>query len=463
MALFMQPGQRETRSIVPLRGSLFLVSCFEIPVFVVQPQLERLTKDHSLSGLQKNVCPEHSLSINKGLVFRGSLLYACLRPRVTNLKIVVTTTIHLELGQQQLQPSNLFPHRVFTIYTGFCRCSPQVRMLSLLLFLSFTTHLTRSLAVYSLIKSYTSQNFYQEFDFFTGSDPTNGHVQYVDLQTAGALGLAGTTSWHNFSNLIYLGADNKNPAPNGRPSTRVSSKATFNHGLFITDIVHSPSGICGTWPALWMLGTGADWPFAGEIDIMENVNTASSTQLTLHTSEGCQMPPTTPPLHSGHPLDADCNCVNGNNGNAGCGIRSTDHLTYGNSFNSQSGGLYAVQWTAVFIKIWFFPRSLSSTWPSDLSSTNPDPSTWPTPQAYFPGGSNCDIGARFRNMQIIINLTFCGDWAGHDWAGNAECAAKAKTCEEFVSQNPREFVDAFWALNEIQVFEEGGQAYYTDA
>ena len=31
----------------------------------------------------------------------------------------------------------------------------------------------------TLAETYTSGDFFQKFDFFTGRDPTNGHVQYV--------------------------------------------------------------------------------------------------------------------------------------------------------------------------------------------------------------------------------------------------------------------------------------------
>jgi len=33
---------------------------------------------------------------------------------------------------------------------------------------------------------------------------------------------------------------------------RISSKTTYNKGLFIFDVKHSPYG-CGTWPALWLV------------------------------------------------------------------------------------------------------------------------------------------------------------------------------------------------------------------
>jgi beta-glucanase (GH16 family) len=47
-----------------------------------------------------------------------------------------------------------------------------------------------------------------------------------------------------------------------------------------------PCGL-GTWPAIWMLGTGGRWPDDGEIDIMEQKGTAASEKSqvlgTVHT------------------------------------------------------------------------------------------------------------------------------------------------------------------------------------
>ena len=45
-----------------------------------------------------------------------------------------------------------------------------------------------------------------------------------------------------------------------------------------------PCGL-GTWPAIWMLGRGSDWPLPGEIDIMEHVGKKKGEVLgTVHTA-----------------------------------------------------------------------------------------------------------------------------------------------------------------------------------
>lgn len=101
----------------------------------------------------------------------------------------------------------------------------------------------------------------------------------------------------------------------------------------------------------------------------------------------------------------------GQTSNAGCGIESSSASSFGTPFNGGGGGVYAMEWTTSSIKIWFFPRNSI---PADLAAGNaPDPSKWSTPQASFQGG--CDIGRHFVNHQIVIDTTFCGDWAGAVW------------------------------------------------
>ncbi|KKY18371.1 hypothetical protein UCRPC4_g04988 [Phaeomoniella chlamydospora] len=304
---------------------------------------------------------------------------------------------------------------------------------------------SQTIAGYTLSKSYTIHNFFQEFNFFTDTDPTHGSVKYVDFETANSTHLAGAAAFGNYTDLIYLGVDSANVAPSGRPSTRVSSMDTFNQGLFIVDIVHAPAGICGTWPAFWLLGSGM-WPYGGEIDIFEGVNAGETNQMTLHTSPGCT---NTAGGYLGSQSTPDCNSANTEN-NSGCGIKSKDPQTYG-LFNENSGGVFATEWTSEAIKVWFWPRDAI---PSDILESQPNPGdqSWGAPQAVFSG--DCDIDSHFQNMQIIIDTTFCGDWAGKVWS-TSSCSSKASTCEDWVAENPTAFTEAFWAISSIEVFQSG--------
>ena len=305
-----------------------------------------------------------------------------------------------------------------------------------------------SKATYTLSQDYTGANFFNGFDFFTGADPTSGHVQFVDMDTANSTGIAGIMSGGSADNAVYLGVDSMTVAPQGRGAIRVTSTQSFQHALVIADIAHMPGGICGTWPAMWMLGANKTWPAGGEIDIVEGVNAQPANKMTLHTNAGVAVQNGTD--FSGELVTPNCD-VNApdQDTNAGCQIADTESLTFGSGFNAANGGIYATEWTSDFIKIWFFPRGSA---PADITSGNPNPSdAWGTPNSVFQGTFNMD--EHFQNLQIIFDTTFCGQWAGVDWT-TSSCASLAPTCEAYVTDNPSAFVDAYWAINTLQVFQQ---------
>ena len=101
-----------------------------------------------------------------------------------------------------------------------------------------------AVAGYSLADDYSGSKFFDMFDFFTGHDPTNGFVNYVDQGAAQSGGLINTNG------PAYIGVDYTNKAPNGRSSVRLSSKKAYTHMLVVLDLANMPYG-CGTWPALY--------------------------------------------------------------------------------------------------------------------------------------------------------------------------------------------------------------------
>lgn len=306
-------------------------------------------------------------------------------------------------------------------------------------------------STYTLEDSYTTDNFFDSFDFYSGADPTNGFVEYQSDSAASSSGLAG------YSNgAVYLGADHttSNPA-NGRASTRVSSKKSYTHMLMVADVAHMPVG-CGTWPALWSFGP--NWPSSGEIDILEGVNSQSSNEITLHTAEGCTM--TKGSSMAGTKMVDSTNCGAGN-GNTGCPQSTVSTNNYGTGLNSAGGGVYAMEWTSSRIDIWWFPRNGTMSNKLSSSQSSMDSSDFGAPTASFVGGSGCDIDSHFKNHNIIIDTTFCGDWAGQVWDDDATCSALANTCQEYVANNPDAFVDAYWLFNYINVYTTSGSATST--
>ncbi|MCJ1376361.1 hypothetical protein MMC20_007603 [Loxospora ochrophaea] len=314
---------------------------------------------------------------------------------------------------------------------------------------------------YALVDNFAEDTFFSSFSFFTGTDPTNGFVTYVDEPTAVTshlidfIQVAGTNSTN-----ARISVDSTNITPQGRPSVRLTSQKSYNNGLLVADVAHMPSSTCGTWPALWMVGP--NWPNDGEIDIIEGVNEQASNSMTLHTSAGCAVnnnSPTAP--FSGNLTTPNCD-VNapGQSPNAGCQVMAPTSATntFGSGFNSAGGGIYATEFTSRFIRIWFFPRSqipadllLSS--PTTTTTTSPDPSTWGPPLAQF-SGPQCDMASRFQNLQIVIDTTFCGAWAGSVW-GSGGCAASTgyATCQDYVANRPEAFGESFWEVASLRMWQ----------
>lgn len=269
-------------------------------------------------------------------------------------------------------------------------------------------------------------------------------MNYVNRDIAHSTGLINASA----SNGIYMGVDHTNVAQQpGRKSVRIESKKTYQHGLVILDLAHMPASTCGTWPAFWMLGKGATWPANGEIDIIEGVNTQATNQVALHTSAGCSIQNTG---FNGTVETSNCDVkAEGQSNNAGCSIADKNQQSFGSGLNQAGGGVYATEWTGKAISVWFFP---SKSVPKDITSGNPTPSTWGQPAAKFAG--KCDIDKHFKNLQIVFDITFCGDWAGEQSLWAKSCPGKG-TCNAWVQNNPTAFKDSYWLLNSLKVYQQG--------
>jgi beta-glucanase (GH16 family) len=291
---------------------------------------------------------------------------------------------------------------------------------------------------YALVDNYDDSNFFHEFDFFSAADPTHGFIQYQSATGANTDHIAGFAE-----NGIYLGLDHTTVNPQGgRASVRVSSQKTYNKGLFIADIQHAPSSTCGVWPAFWTTAEDA-WPNKGEIDIIEGVNAQMTDIITLHTGPGCSI---TSNGGKGQLGNGDCNA---DNAHGGCSQQTK--AAYGDAFNDNGGGVYAMEWTSDAISIWHFARAAI---PADITAgTSPDPSTWGQPDAKFVGGNGCNIDNHFQDHKIIFNIATCGDWAGQVWGSDPECSALAKSCNDYVGSNPQAFVNSYFLINSVKVFQ----------
>ncbi|THH09182.1 hypothetical protein EW145_g2200 [Phellinidium pouzarii] len=293
---------------------------------------------------------------------------------------------------------------------------------------------TSSKALWILEDNYAGQTFFDDWSFYTGPDPTN----YVDRDTAFNSSLAYVMS----DGTIIMTGDDTTTLPLGqnRKSVRISSNKTYNGGLFILDVNRAPWG-CGVWPAFWTVGD--NWPNGGEIDIIEGVHDNVHNQVTWHTLPGCTLEDTgnfTGSLVG----QTDCNALI--NSNSGCGITDWSRVSYGETFDAQGGGIYAMLWDETGIAVWYFYRVSI---PKDILVGQPQPTTWTTPSASLsPGG--CDPFQFFVNHSIIFDITFCGDWAGNTYATTPGCTG---TCQEHL-QDPTNFVNASWSINTLKVYSK---------
>ncbi|KAH9879897.1 hypothetical protein J1614_001921 [Plenodomus biglobosus] len=371
-------------------------------------------------------------------------------------------------------------------------------------------------SAYKLTDDLSYKNFFSTFEFFSGPDPTDGFVQYQTREAAASQNLVGLLE---DTQSIFMGVDYKTKDPKGRASVRLESTKTWNQGLLIADIRHMPDSICGTWPAFWLLsgknkdGDELRWPYGGEIDILEGVNDQTTNSVTLHTSSGCIVDNSSTTLAPGYgstpgsnsvPLSftgtmATSNCdvaAPNQDKNAGCSIRALPSLpptsdnhndnhtaspvplpSYGSHFNAAGGGIYAMEWTSISISIWFIPRNSSLYaanfgFAAPLHAKNttsnatsnaprappppPNPSTWGPPLARF-AGPNCPFTDRFKDLKVIFDTTFCGQWAGREWERGG-CAAKTgvETCEAYVRDFPEVFEKAYWEVAGLRWYERGG-------
>jgi len=300
-------------------------------------------------------------------------------------------------------------------------------------------------SAYVLQQNYSGSDFFSGFTFFTAGDPTHGFVNYVNQSYAEKqkyIQMQGD-AW-------YIGTDTKNvvsKGARGRDSVRISSKTSYQLGLFIIDLLHMPTG-CATWPAWWLVGPA--WPNNGEVDIIEGVNVHTTDATSLHTSTGSDMKGQDPSkftgywskdLKGGNSTNCFIHAPNQNN-NAGCGIIGPP---YGAPFNAAKGGVYALEWTNDYLQAFYFARNSI---PGDIYSASPDPSSWGSPYAYFGLGANCPT-SHFQGQQIVLNLALCGDWAAAVFG--ADCPGLGD-CKTYVANNPAKFTEAYWLINFIAVF-----------
>lgn len=193
---------------------------------------------------------------------------------------------------------------------------------------------------------------------------------------------------------------------------------------------------------------GPSWPNHGEVDMIEMVDLSLENQMSFHTNSSCTLNTTNPNI----PFNFTGKCATGNDN---CqSIRSINNASFGVPFNEGKGGYMAFEWLAINnggFRVWFWNRNDANI-PSSLLSNNPDPSTFGIPDAAFAFGDWCPYNMFIDNV-ITINTDFCG-WAGQNQEWYNYCPHTGSlNCVNYVAENPQAFVDAYWLINYIKVYQ----------
>ncbi|EJD47662.1 hypothetical protein AURDEDRAFT_113324 [Auricularia subglabra TFB-10046 SS5] len=288
--------------------------------------------------------------------------------------------------------------------------------------------------------TYKGDTFFDEWDFFSDKDPTNGMVNYLPRERA--MNDDKPFAFTEANGQVVMRVDNWTTLQPGqyRDSVRITSKKVYNQGLFILDVARSPYG-CSVWPGYWTLGMAEQWPGAGEMDVLEGVHNNQHDQVTWHTSPGCNL--TAPGNFSGTAISTNCHA----NEVGGCGIVDWSRASYGPLFNALGGGVYAMRWDEASIDVWFFYRAAV---PHDivLGAPNPTLQNWGLPSASLTNEA-CDLKKYFRDHAIVFDITICGDWAGASYQEDG-CPGR---CEDRV-MDPTSFDNASWVINSLSVYRK---------
>ncbi|EJD43362.1 hypothetical protein AURDEDRAFT_114715 [Auricularia subglabra TFB-10046 SS5] len=308
-------------------------------------------------------------------------------------------------------------------------------------------------AGYSFVKQYHGADFFNDWDFYGSWDNlTLGDTNWVNSSVAWNNRLVSINDAGN----VVIGVDQGNVPWNlKRDAVRITTRDSFNLGtLLLFDVYHIPWG-CGVWPSIWTMGP--NWPQGGEIDIIEGINKQPANQIAVHTVPGCTHDSNA--WQSGESGTADCSAP------AGCTVKQTDpsQPSFGDTFATAGGGIWAVQFDIQGVFIWFWTRAQV---PPQLYNVKApiDMSSWGQPVAAFPS-TTCSMTEFFAPQKIVIDTTFCGNWAGIPDLYAETCAGQPQTngqpatgvcyLDNVVGPGSPRFDDAYWEIATVRAYTTG--------
>ncbi|THU85086.1 hypothetical protein K435DRAFT_783462 [Dendrothele bispora CBS 962.96] len=301
------------------------------------------------------------------------------------------------------------------------------------------------LGIYVPLREYSGQSFFDGWDYYGNVDNTTwGNVTYVDEMTA----MNQDLTFVNGNGHAIIRVDNTTNIANAplvnRNTIKITSKDAYPIGsLILIDTYHIPYG-CSVWPSFWTLGINAEWPQAGEIDVIEAINNLQQNQMALHTVPGCNLQVNTDSGQTGRTVDTDCST------GTGCLVQETKPNSFGSGFANTGGGVFALQMDVSGIYMWFWSRPDVPPSIAGANSTSTlDLSDWGAPSAAYPA-AGCDISKYFQAQQLVIDTTLCGDWAGVPDIYASTCP---NTCISNVIGNGNPvYNNAYWDIGYVRTY-----------
>lgn len=198
---------------------------------------------------------------------------------------------------------------------------------------------------------------------------------------------------------------------------------------------------------------GPTWPLGGEIDLLENINLATTNKYVLHTGADVVVSNfSDPSIANSTGMNmrgqfSSLNCSVAAEGNIGCAVEGQNGA-FGADFNANGGAVIAMEYLPEAISVWQFGRNEV---PGDIFNATPNPSSWRTPDAHFMANDGRSLDDYFYSLKLVFNTDICGSWINPLW-NTSECASLAPTCDLYAAQNGSAFKDAYFLLRGVQLY-----------
>ncbi len=199
-----------------------------------------------------------------------------------------------------------------------------------------------------------------------------------------------------------------------------------------------------------------DWPSAGEVDIIENINGNNFIHNTIHTC----------PKMCDSEWNNDgilINCANAiaTDPNSGCSGKSY--------FIDSPEGTFACLWENNSFHFYYWKANENVRSIGGPLSSSPDPESWKKSNLknqvkLFDGSIDCDKElhkewqcetckgiekCEFKNLKMIFNITLCGIWAGYQFD---ETDNALKNCKDYIQNEGREIINgSYYKIEFISV------------